>query len=367
MHYLFQEKSYRIERYPGTQNRSLQAWNAADELLLEYYKEQEEFIPERPILYHDRFGFLACCLSDKNPINVVNYKSQEKAILHNFKNNTFNADAASFISPLSSIEMPINVVLMQVPKTLDLFRLYLHQISKAASAQTVVVCGFMTKYFSPQMLEIAATYFGSVEQSRAKKKARLLILRQALPFNEKPMLKHIKWEEKYLFQQYFGVFSSNQVDIGTRFLLAHLPQNEQIEAALDLACGNGILAWALKEQNEIREMHLIDDDVLAIASAQLNLDNKGNYFHHNDTLSLLPKKHFDWIISNPPFHFEHETTIEISLSLFKQAKELLRTGGIFRLVANKHLNYKTHLQQIFHRVEIVAENEKFIIYDCSLS
>ena len=70
------------------------------------------------------------------------------------------------------------------------------------------------------------------------------------------------------------------------------------------------------------------------------------------------------IISNPPFHFEHETNIEVALDLFKEVKRCLKKGGSFQLVTSNHLNSKTHLHKLFHKVNIVVQNEKFVVYHC---
>ncbi|MGB1284834.1 MAG: methyltransferase, partial [Polaribacter sp.] len=69
-------------------------------------------------------------------------------------------------------------------------------------------------------------------------------------------------------------------------------------------------------------------------------------------------------VSNPPFHFEHENNIEVALNLFSEVQNCLKLGGRFVLVANKHLNYKTHLDKLFCKTEVLAENKKFVIYEC---
>jgi 16S rRNA G1207 methylase RsmC len=52
------------------------------------------------------------------------------------------------------------------------------------------------------------------------------------------------------------------------------------------------------------------------------------------------------------------------LGLFKEVKRCLKTGGRFQLVASQHLNFKTHLVKLFKEVNITAENDKFVIYEC---
>ena len=54
----------------------------------------------------------------------------------------------------------------------------------------------------------------------------------------------------------------------------------------------------------------------------------------------------------------------LSPFLFKEVQNCLKLGGRFVLVANKHLNYATHLEQIFTEVATVNTNKKFVVYEC---
>ena len=133
----------------------------------------------------------------------------------------------------------------------------------------------------------------------------------------------------------------------------------------DLASGNGLLAIFLRQEYPDAEIHLLDDFRLAIESSRLNLSGDHNVFHWDDNLDIFEPDFFDLVISNPPFHFGYETNIEVALTLFRGVKKCLRPGGRFQLVASRHLNYKTHLKKLFTETINVAENEKFVVYDCS--
>ena len=68
---------YNIIRYPGSDNKSLRAWNSADEYILRYIREKIEY-RKHLIIYNDRFGFLTSHLSEYYPRVVLDYKSQGK-------------------------------------------------------------------------------------------------------------------------------------------------------------------------------------------------------------------------------------------------------------------------------------------------
>lgn len=356
----FKSEEYQLHRYPKTLDKSLKAWNNADLLALDYlYNHTADNIH----IFNDRFGIFNTVLKYKSCTIIWTYASQKKAIKLNFGNNNGNTEL-KFKSPLDQLGK-VKLAVVKIPKSLELFELFLQQIHKASTSNTEIVCAFMTKYFSASFLKIAGHYFEEVTQTKAWKKARLLILKRPKALiNYKDLLKTISWKEKKL-KQYYGVFSSGNIDVGTQFLLEHLELLQGEYTILDLASGNGIIAHEiLQRKNNKVSVTLIDDFNLAIASSKINITSPEAQFICDDTIMDLPKHYFDMVISNPPFHFEYENNIEITLNLFNQVKTCLKEGGRFLLVANKHLNYKTHLSVIFSMVKEVAINKKFVIYEC---
>ena len=360
--YSNQEHKIQLARFPATTDRSLKPWSAAEEHLAQYVQENHSG-NRKIIISHDRFGLLTCLFHDRQPTSVIVLKSQEIAIHNNLKNNNLPSDKINFISPLDTLSQTFDLGLLRVPKSQDLFWLYLTQMSRCLAPDGEVIAAFMTRHFSPQLLKIASRFFESVEQSRAWKKSRLLILKGKKELPEKPVFNEVKVDESLSLQQYFGVFSANHIDPATRFLMDHL-QTQNEKSVLDLASGNGILAVHLRRQNPEAEIHLVDDSFLAIESSKLNLTTGTNHFHYQPNLDGLPEDYFDLVVSNPPFHFEYEIDISISLSLFKEVFRCLKPGGRFVLVANRHLNYSSHLVRIFPSVDTLAENKKFVIYTC---
>lgn len=363
MIYKYDEKELKILRYPKSENKSLVAWNSADEYVLNYTKENSVTL-EKVVLFNDRFGFLSSFLCDYNPKVLIESKSQEKAIIANYELNSLNCKNIQFINPLDNIYLQTNLCIIKIPKSMELFRFYLDKLASKMNDKSTVICGFMTKYFTPQILEIANEYYESVEQTIALKKSRLLILKNPKETTKASIINEIKLNDTISLKQYSGVFSSKNIDYATQFLIENINLRESDAKIMDLASGNGVLACVIKEKNEDCEIHLVDDSLLAIESSKLNISGENIHFHYNDNLKEFDENYFDYIVSNPPFHFEHETNIEIAISLFEEAVRCLKTDGHLQLVANKHLNYKTHLSKIFENVEITAENEKFVIYDC---
>lgn len=355
-----------IKRYPPTQNKSLQAWNASDEFILNYISKHK-VENKKTVIVNDRFGYLGVHLASPKTTHLINYKSEEKALRLNFDINGLEFDESAIVNPLSDLPKGIALGVIKVPKSIDLFDFYLAKLSENLDDNGFVLCGFMTKYFNKSMLSVAETYFEEVEQSLAWKKSRILILKKPKRIESAEFIQSFQFAHSVIdnvqINQYPGVFSSKSIDQATQFFLDHLGVKESDEKILDLASGNGILAFTAKSIKPEAEVHLVDDSMLAVESSKLNISSANTHFHWNDILEDLENESFDLVISNPPFHFEFETNIEISIGLFKQVHRVLKLGGRFTSVASKHLNFKTHLEPLFSSNRIVAETSKFVVYE----
>jgi len=362
----FNQRNWLLQRYPNTKNRSLRPWNAADELLLAHLEELPLGRLKISII-NDSHGALSCALNHLKPYTIIQLYSQLQALRLNYQNNNLSLDHLRWGNLLRIEENPSDCILIKVPKSLELFDFYLKHIQKLMTAETHVLCGFMTRNFSPNMISIAKHYFEDVSQSKAQKKARLMILKNPKSNIEpSPDFKIIKNSFELPIKQYPGVFSSHQIDYGTQLLLKHIPYIDNQDTILDLACGNGVIASFIRKQNDQCTIHLLDDNYLALASAKLNISKSNTYFHWKNEITLQNDIKFNLILCNPPFHFEHENTIEIALSLFAQAKNHLTSDGQFMIVANLHLNYTSHLQKLFNNVQTLEQNDKFEVICCRI-
>lgn len=363
MNFNYKESKLDINRYPATDNNSLKPWNAGEELALKYFSEKDA---EGKVLAisNDKFGFMSVALSDNSPFTIIDFNSQERAIKENFSRNNVKVVKENFVSPLDSLDSVVDYGFVKIPKSTDLFRLYLSQIHKNLNEEGEVVCYFMTKNFNKTILKIAEEFFYNVEQSLAWKKSRLLILKGKKEIKEQNLINTLEYSDTKSFKQYSGVFSAKRIDFASQYFINYISVLPSDKKVLDLASGNGILAHVVTEKCDSCEIHLMDDSILAIESSKLNVEGDNLHFHCEDTLDGFEKNSFDLVVSNPPFHFEYENNIEVSLNLFRGVQSIVKPGGRFQLVANIHLNYKIHLDKIFTSVEVLGQNEKYIVYEC---
>jgi 16S rRNA (guanine1207-N2)-methyltransferase len=110
------------------------------------------------------------------------------------------------------------------------------------------------------------------------------------------------------------------------------------------------------------ELTLLDVSALALeASTQsLSLNGLDAALLPSDGLAQLTG-HYDWIISNPPFHRGVESNLEIAARFFREAGTFLTENGRIVIVCNRHLPYASWLRNYFGQVEQLDANDEFMI------
>ncbi|WP_020569125.1 class I SAM-dependent methyltransferase [Neolewinella persica] len=369
----YQDQRFQLPANALGGERNAPKLKPADELLLDWAYETAGTTELEDIgIYHDRAGVLCTCVRAQKKRFVSNSSGHYSSLKSSYHKNGLGP-VPDLVSPLEVMPSGIRINILQVPKSLELFELYLRHLAANAGPETHLACVFQTRYFTPKLVEIAGKYATEVKQSRAYKKARLLLLSDFLPVAATAVpLTEVSYGD-ISYQQYPGVFSANHIDYATQFMLDEWATNErltEIDAPLeilDVGCGNGIIGDYLLGRYPKARLTATDISQVAVASTRLNLANHG----YQDRAKVMiaasiseieQPKRFDLIVTNPPFHNEYQTDISVSLDLFLQASERLSASGYLVVVANRHLNYLTHLRRYFDEVITVAENDKFTVY-----
>ena len=164
-----------------------------------------------------------------------------------------------------------------------------------------------------------------------------------------------------------GVFAWDRIDAASALLAAYLPRGLSGTGA-DLGCGYGYLASELLAHCPgVTALDLYEADARALALARDNLTRAASNvtlgFHWHDVATGLPR-HYDFIVSNPPFHAQRrEDRPDLGRAFISAAADALRDGGRLLLVANRHLPYEAVLSARFERVRTLAQDDGFKVIE----
>lgn len=366
-------QTFTLDRYPPEQkNRSLQAWDAADELLLSHALPILQQNAMSVLLLNDHFGALACALASYRPVQVSDSYISELATRHNFTQNQLDLNLLTQLNSLTPLPAS-TLVLLKLPNNHSFLRYQLRQLKQQLASNSTILASAKAKDITPKLLAIFQQELGPTSASLTVKKCRL-ITATIDPMLTTPVAPQfpIRWrmeDDQQLLVNHANVFSREQLDQGARFLLQHIPVCAPEQRVIDLGCGNGVLGLAMLARQPQIKLVFADESYMAVDSARLTLvANRPDLlaqaeFTVDDCLSQQPDDSADFIICNPPFHQQNAITDHIAWQMFTDARRVLKKHGRLRIVANRHLAYSEKLARLFGGCIHIASNAKFTILE----
>lgn len=357
-----------LARFPHqSDDPSLQAWEAADEYLL----QQVAMVPaaEGPtIIVNDAFGALACALHARHPYSVSDSYVSQLATRHNLQLNGLDEEAVTLLDSLSELPAAPALVVIKLPKMLALLAQQLQALRAVVTPETRIIAAAKARDIHTSTLQLFASILGETHTSLAWKKARLIFC-QVAERTLAPAPLTTRWPLEgtpYTMHNHAGVFSRNSLDIGARFFLQHLPDDLQGEVA-DLGCGNGVLGLMVLHRCPQARMLFADESYMAVASARLNVQHNRPQdllrceFWVGNGLAGREGATLDAVLCNPPFHQQHSITDQVAWDMFVAARRCLKRNGALYIVGNRHLNYYSKLRRLFGNCTTLGMNSKFVV------
>ena len=366
-----------LRRWPLDQpNHSLQAWDAADELLIDAANTaiadhiSTHATAPQLLLINDSFGALSCALAAYRQISSTDSFLAQQAVAHNRTENGLDHQQFASVDSLASLPPTADIVLVKLPNNHSYLSYMLSQLAVVVRPETVILAAAKAKEINRNVLAMFEKQLGPAQASLTVKKCRLIRC-QAEPGKAQPQFP-LQWpleDTHFTLINHANVFAREKLDLGARFLLQHLPMNNAGQRIIDLGCGNGVLGLTLLAEQPDIQLVFTDESYMAVASAQANIELNlpkclsNTEFVVDDCLASQPDQSADQIICNPPFHQQHIVTSHIATQMFTEAKRVLKRGGRLRIVANRHLNYQQQLQRLFGHCQQLAANPKFVILE----
>ncbi|MFI2609080.1 methyltransferase [Kitasatospora sp. NPDC018619] len=376
--------TFELTRFPADPRERLRAWDAADEYLLRHLAGEAdsaggaavELAGRTVAVLGDRWGALATALAGHRPFQITDSHLGRQATLANLSRAGAAVDEARLLTTRDAPPERIDVLLVRVPKSLALLEDQLHRLAPAVHEGTVVVGTGMVTEIHTSTLRLFERILGPTRTSLAVRKARLILCTPAGAGDAGPS----PWPHRYALPpdigpasgrtvvNHAGTFCAERLDIGTRFLLAHLPVPAPGARVVDLGCGNGVVGTAAALAGPGAELLFVDESYQAVASAEetfrtnLGPDAPARFLAA-DALSpeVAAAGSVDLVLNNPPFHSHQATTDATAWRMFTGAKRALRPGGELWVVGNRHLGYHVKLRRLFGNCRLVAGNPKFVV------
>lgn len=354
-----------LYRYPRRRNETLRAWDGVDRYFIHERLGQHS---EPLLVVNDDYAALALAAGE----GTHNWNDSWLAY-HNWQENGRVNQQATHNDywhwPFDDLPA-VAEVWLKVPKEMALLTLQLHRLTSELPAGVPIYLAWLDKHIPARLVELANAYLVDVQLLKGRFKAHGLVgfsrgeAPEPLPYPTKvkvpqlpqPLLCHA------------GVFAQHQLDIGSRFLLEHLPAKRK-GVIVDLACGNGVLGLVTAQQNPAADLCFADESWLAVQSAQENWQRlfpqrAAQFIHGNGLVGWQGEAQL--ILLNPPFHTGHTIDGKIAGALFRQAAHKLSSDGECWVVGNRHLGYEKLLKRHFASVKQVGEHPKFVLFCASL-
>jgi len=360
---------FSLQRNPHDER--LQAWDAADEFLLNHVDETRLLSgTSRVLILNDAFGALALALANHTLYSWNDSFLAQQALRDNLLANGYPPDQ---VKTNSTIEFPgaaVDCVLIKIPKTLALLEHQLYALRALLHHDSRVIAAGMARNIHSSTLNLFETILGPTSTTRAFKKSRLILVERDQSINEGqsrfPDNYELHVERDYHIVNHASLFSRDRLDFGSRFLIEHMPQGEQYRQIVDLGCGNGVLGLIAAALNPGSTLLFCDESYMAIASARENFrsafaTSREAEFQVTDCLQGVDSESRDLVLVNPPFHQQHSIGDGIAWQMFKDARRVLRKGGQLRIVGNRHLAYHAKLKKLFGNSATIANNKKYVI------
>lgn len=360
---------FELERIPP--NPQLQAWDAADQYLLNRLAELQILTQQsRLLILNDNFGALSVALADYQPVMVNDSFLSRQALSRNLQLNGYEPDRVTFNNGLQLPPGEFDIILIKIPKSQALLEHQLYALRELIGFDTRIIAAGMSRAIHSSTLKLFETILGPTTTSLAWKKSRLIYVSrdQSLNQGQSPYPDNfiVETDREFKISNHANLFSRERLDNGSRLLIENMPVSNRYQRIVDLGCGNGILGLIADSVNPEAELLFVDESHMAVDSARINFEaafgkERNADFKVTNCLQGVASEFADLILNNPPFHQQHSVGDSIAWQMFTDSRKVLKTGGELWVVGNRHLAYHAKLKKIFGNCEQVASNKKFVL------
>jgi 16S rRNA (guanine1207-N2)-methyltransferase len=275
------------------------------------------------------------------------------------------AGSATNLTQARELLAGARVVLLKLPKSLAELDDIATDIAAFAAPDVVVFAGGRIKHMSLSMNEVLKRHFARLDVTHARQKSRVLVAREPIAGGGAQLRREFSVELALWICATGSTFAGTKLDIGTRALLAQLPQvAPDATSAVDLGCGSGVVAAVLARSRPALQVLATDVSAGAVASTTATIAANGLTnvtVLRDDALSTRPDDSTDLVVLNPPFHDGTALSTATASKLFAAASRVLRPGGQLVTVYNSHLGSRAELERVVGATRQLSRTTKFTV------
>lgn len=356
-----------LRRWPDVEAPDLMAADAADRLILDESAAARAGLGEGElVVIGDGYGALTLSAAAEGLRGIRVHQDPltgERALAANAERFALAGAFASL--PLSpELVRGARIVLLRLPRSLAALHDIAGLMAAHAAPDVRVFAGGRVKHMTLAMNDVLRGSFARLDVSHARQKSRVLIARE--PHDGRDPVADRETRDGIVVCAFGGAFAGTSIDIGTRFLLEHLPAVPAGgDRAIDFACGTGVVATTLALRHPDLRVLASDQSAAAVASAEATAEANGVSDRvevlRDDMLAAQADASATFIALNPPFHSGSAVHEGIAPRMFADAARVLRPRGELWTVWNSALHYRPALERAVGPTRQVARNAKFTV------
>lgn len=369
-----------LRRSPDVEGPGLVASDAADRLILDESASARSTAGQGElVVIGDGYGALTlgAVFAGARGVRVhQDALTGERALAANAAALGLAADVSTHPILDADLVRGARVVLLRLPRSLAALRDLAGLVAAHAAPDVVVVAGGRIKHMATSMNDVLREHFDTVDVTHARQKSRVLIARgPQRPRDGQGLEPAATRVDGLELRAFGGAFAGAALDIGTRLLLANLPDDLMGGSAddplIDLACGNGSVAAWLALRHPDASVYATDQSAAAVASTRATAAANGVEDRvrvvRDDALGTRASGSASFIALNPPFHSGAAVTDLAAPALFADAARVLRPGGELWCVWNSSLRYRSTLERLVGPTRQIARDAKFTVTASTVS
>lgn len=275
----------------------------------------------------------------------------------------------------------------RLPRSLSELDAIARSVARGYSEDDGIVClalGGRTKHMTKSQNGVLAEAFTEVRAAHGVGKSRALMAdgnRNDCPApavaSAQVTLPMRGQQHTFELRGHGGVFGGASADAGSVLLLRALDQalpefDSHVRQAVDLGCGNGMIASYLARALPRAQILASDDHSDAVFSTRDSLaanalSGERVRVTWDDAVSREPDESADLVVLNPPFHDGAAIDPTLVQGLLDAAARVLRPGGRLFFVHNSHLRYRPEVERRVGEVRELARDSRFTVLGAQTS